>query len=50
MMNPAALDPTVMQQLPQLMTPQQKQEQFQAIQQKLAMKSSLKESCEKHQG
>ena len=35
-------------QLPSLMTPQQKQEQFQSIQTKLTVKSTLTELCEKH--
>lgn len=35
-------------QLPSLMTPQQKDEQFQAIRSKLEVKSSLTELCEKH--
>lgn len=35
-------------QLPSLMTPQQKQEQFQAIQTKLTVKSTLTDLCERH--
>lgn len=37
-------------QLPQLLTPQQKDEQYQAIKSKLTVKSSLTEQCDKHQG
>ena len=37
-------------QLPQLLTPQQKDEQYQAIKSKLTVKSSLTEPCDKHSG
>ena len=49
MMNPTLQMPPGMQ-LPQLMTPQQKDEQYQAIKSKLTVKSSLTEPCEKHLG
>lgn len=44
------VNPQVMQQLPNLMTAQQKQEQFQAMQQKLVLKSTLTDTCDKHPG